>query len=296
MFSKKPPQYLYKYRPFSVNTLRMFSDAEVYFASPASFNDPLDCSPTIEVDVDIPILEKVLFRLLSDTRSKEAAKAEISNHRYMASEDGDIRVPGPAMDYYKRRLSAAVQDALRKAFGKYGVLSLASKWDCPLMWSHYADQHLGMCLEFEMDESAECLPVDYTLSRQIRVSDLASWKIDGSTQAKDKVWNSFFLAKAPRWRYEREWRSVAETTGPQFVKGRLNAVHFGLRCDASLITTVVMLHAVDPKAVKFYGIQVREQGFRLVRKRINSEEILIGGVRTSPWLDFRDVVTDETNA
>lgn len=274
----------------------MMSEAEVYFASPSSFNDPLDCSPTIEVDVDVEVLERTLYRMVAALRTPQAAKAELSNHRYMATEEGDYKTQGPAREYYKRRLSSAVHDALRNEFGKHGVLSLASRWNCPLMWSHYADQHQGICLEFEMDATADFAPVDYSLSRRIRVSDIAAWKLNNSSSAKELVSRAFFFAKAPSWKYEREWRSIAESTGPQFIPARLSAVHFGLRCDTSIITTLVMLHAAAPASVKFYGIRARDQGFRLTRKRINTEMILASGVRTSPWLEFRDVFTDEADA
>lgn len=273
----------------------MMSEAEVYFASPTSFNDPLDCSPTIEVDIEIDVLEKLLYRMVASLRTPQAAKGEISNHRYMATEYGDYKVPGPAMEYYKRRLSSAIQESLQKEFGKHGVLSLASRWNCPLMWSHYADHHQGICLEYEMDERADVNPVEYALSRRIRASDIAAWKLDHSMPSKELVYRTFFFAKAPSWKYEREWRSVSDSIGPQFIPARLNAVHFGLRCDTSIITTLVMLHAAPPASVKFYGIRARDQGFRLTRKRINTELILANGVRTSPWLEFRDIFTDETD-
>lgn len=51
MNTRPPPRRLFKYRSFSTFTLRMVSQAEVFFAKPATFNDPFDCNPAVFVDV-----------------------------------------------------------------------------------------------------------------------------------------------------------------------------------------------------------------------------------------------------
>lgn len=68
------PHRLYKYRAFNVNTLRLLSEAEVYYADPADFNDPLDCSPTIEIDTDRSSLEKLCYKMLLATNGADTAK------------------------------------------------------------------------------------------------------------------------------------------------------------------------------------------------------------------------------
>jgi len=39
-----PPKYLYKFEKLNVQTLRNMKNAQIYFNTPASFNDPFDCS------------------------------------------------------------------------------------------------------------------------------------------------------------------------------------------------------------------------------------------------------------
>jgi hypothetical protein len=50
--TKPPPPRPLKYRSFGTYTLRIVSEAEVFFAKPSMFNDPLDCNPTVSVDVE----------------------------------------------------------------------------------------------------------------------------------------------------------------------------------------------------------------------------------------------------
>ena len=95
------PKRLYKYRAFNINTLRLLTEAQVYYARPDAFNDPLDCSPTIQVDVDRATLERLCFAMLLRFMDREKAKKEIGNHRYMTSEHGDYKTDAEA-DYLLR--------------------------------------------------------------------------------------------------------------------------------------------------------------------------------------------------
>ncbi|MEO8410362.1 MAG: DUF2971 domain-containing protein [Propionivibrio sp.] len=298
MSERLSPKRLFKYRAFNVNSLRLLSEAEAYYANPSSFNDPLDSSPTIQVDTDRATLEKLLFKMLLRSVGKEQALSEIGNHRYMSTELGDYKVEPKAEAYYVRLLASNVKDLLYAELGKRGVLSFAERWDCPLMWSHYADEHRGLCIEYDASDSAfvNLRPVDYRRPRSIKVSDLIEWKIKQSASARQKIAETFFLAKAPQWRYEREWRDVTDHAGSRPAPARVSAVYFGLRCDTSVITAIVKLHASSEPSVKFYAIYPLNDGFRLRRSVVDTNEIEAIGLRSSAALDFRDVFVDETDA
>jgi hypothetical protein len=76
------PKRLYKYRSFNVNSLRSLTEAETYYSNPRAFNDPLDCDPPIEVDVDRASLEHLCYKMLLDTGiTKEAAEERINHWR-----------------------------------------------------------------------------------------------------------------------------------------------------------------------------------------------------------------------
>src|SRR5207302_6745181 len=140
MAKSKLPRTLYKYRTFNVNTLRLLSQAEVYYASPAKFNDPLDCRPTVQVDADRSSLEKLYYKMLIVAHGKERALREIRNHRYMSTEYGDYQVDPETEAYYMRMLASNIKKLLYDEIGRRGVLSMAERWNCPLMWSHDADE------------------------------------------------------------------------------------------------------------------------------------------------------------
>ena len=58
-------------------------------------------------------------------------------------------------------------DGIRKDVASVeGILCFSSCWSHPLIWSHYAKQHEGICLGFEYTENPENpVPVDYCEER-----------------------------------------------------------------------------------------------------------------------------------
>jgi len=284
----KLPKKLYKYRKFNTSTLRLLCQAEMYYADPEVFNDPLDCRPVIRVDTDVPTLEKVCYRMLVLARGKEKALASMENYRYLSTEYGDFRKDEPAIDCYTQDLRQEVKLLLYQDMRKSGVLSFAARWDCPLMWSHYADQHRGLCIEYDSakHKCEHLSKVDYTTSGNITVSSLFEWKLRGSAEAERTIRHVFFYAKAKEWRYEREWRDVAKSSGPVDAPLTISAVHFGLRCDYPVLTSVVKLFSNYSAKIRFFEVYRKDDGLRLKRRSVDADEIEACGLRTSRRWDF----------
>ena len=191
---------------------------------------------------------------------------------------------------YLSALGNEVLKYLRREVGSKGILSLAKRWNCPLMWSHYGDEHRGLCIEYDLKDHVfdNLKPVNYKASRSIRVSQLIDWKVNRSRSAEESILSTYFLAKAPNWKYEKEWREVDDKPGVKPSSARVSAVYFGLRCDTAIISAIVKLHMRIEKPVKFYGVLVNENSFQLKRKVVDIKEILSTGLKTSARLDFRD--------
>lgn len=294
-----PPKKLYKYRTFSVNTLRLLTEAEIYYAPPAQLNDPLDCKPTIEDDTDRESLEKLYYKMLKESHdknlkathdayttmlkivdsklpetnnSKEYVLKQINEHRYYSTQYGNYNDGQEGEAYYRECLIGVIKKILYDEIGKKGVLSLSEKWDCPLMWSHYADQHYGLCIEYDMTEH-DCKnikAVNYSQPRSIKISDIIAWKKNSSTDAENTILNTFFYSKARQWKYEKEWRDINES-GVNSAPFKISAIYFGFRCDESVRTSIGKLLAGKP--IKFYDITTPNKSFDLKRRIIDKCEI-----------------------
>lgn len=60
----RTPTTLYRYRQFSTSTLEMLCHDRLYFAHPGTFNDPLDCSPSVECDSSMKEMQGLLSELI----------------------------------------------------------------------------------------------------------------------------------------------------------------------------------------------------------------------------------------
>ena len=78
MTASPRPTKLYKYCPVNVWSLRAITEAEVHYTSPRLFNDPLDCNPTLEVDIGNYELTRLLREMLNESLDAEAVAAETS--------------------------------------------------------------------------------------------------------------------------------------------------------------------------------------------------------------------------
>lgn len=93
-----------------------------------------------------------------------------------------------------------------KAFKKevsqdYGVLCFSSSWKNPLMWSHYANGHKGVALEFEIQDNL-LTPIDYVPERvKFDISHIAA---RGGFQERDI--DKLLSTKSEHWSYEQELR------------------------------------------------------------------------------------------
>jgi len=156
------------------------------------------------------------------------------------------------------------------------------------MWSHYADEHRGLCIEYDLaNHHCEHLSnVDYSKSGNIKVSDLFAWKPRGSSSAEASVRREFVFAKSPQWRYEREWRDIRKSAGATDTPLTVSAVYFGLRCDYAVVTSVVKLFSNSTAKVAFFDVYRQDESFRLKRRAVNADEIGACGLRTATCWDF----------
>jgi len=132
--------------------------------------------------------------------------------------------------------------------------------------------------------------------RAVRASELIDWKVKGSASALDKIVETYFFSKAPQWRYEREWRDLAKSAGTKSAPAYVSAIVFGLRCDHTVINTIVRLHAKSERTVKFFYIRPLDGSFRIKRFAIDTDEIESSGIRIPAALEFSDVFVDLTDA
>jgi hypothetical protein len=209
------PKFLYKY--FSLHELkegdkyyvagettyreeRIFTHNEIYFPSPKKFNDPYDCR--------LP------------TMSFEASDKEWLNHytqhKGLAEAQKKIREGHHKDPIHQNEFLNQFQN---KIFN-LGVLCLSEVPDNILMWSHYAEGHKGLCLQFE-NTDIRAQKVEYTESYP---------EINYLLTPEDNQRIFTLFTKSNHWHYEKEWRIIEYQHGSgicTFPKEKITGVIFG---------------------------------------------------------------------
>ncbi len=216
----KCPTYFYRYRSLSAGSAehveRTICHNELYFPKPFSFNDPFDCRPSFLFEASNGEMTSYYERLLKkysphfdrEMRRKEARSI-------LADWERSPRNPETVKRIQKQHIDRITE--------QIGVLCLSAVKNDILTWSHYADSHRGVCLEFDghFEFFAHTQEVKYPPVRP---------RINPFRQNPDEMMEAALLTKAEHWDYEHEWRLVQYTKGPgvyQFPPEALTGVILG---------------------------------------------------------------------
>lgn len=157
---KDYPDFLYKY--YSVQDFRLswikntLLKGKVYFSNPSQLNDPFEFHVKFSWDA-------------SDSKVKEYWKRYVDSNnpslnRKQRKELLTKFVKDQRSSGFREEMHRNAQKRYKEILEHIGIFCLSPYNDNMLMWSHYADSHKGICLQFnrkhEFFKNAE--PVEYT--------------------------------------------------------------------------------------------------------------------------------------
>ena len=287
------PYRLYKYRDLSNRTIDMIVSDNVYFADPSTFNDPLDTKPSLQVDLPAAELASILRRFV-ELRAQAEMSAAAKTIKYrgpktvehierlsrrqanqVLAELAYLATNPEYGDEEAQHLSLLVRHIENELLGRYdkGIVSLAERATCPLMWSHYGDQHKGVCIGYSVpqDAMADLRKVSYGGSRLVPASKVGAMFSDA--EVRRQVDEFVLLRKAGSWGYEREWRLI----GPRGIQNsplELEEVIFGMRCAASVKYTIAKALEGRPRPVKLFKLREVSGTFKLRKCRLDADDEL----------------------
>ena len=228
----------------------MFINRELYFANPASLNDPYDCQLSIVESINYAVKNAK-----SDTsKPLSTEKLYLLDTLYSCS--------------------TKMEDEIRNA----GVFSLSKTCKNVLMWSHYADEHKGLCIGYKLPEDmsdfdsqdlmlSHC-PCNYThqnpIAAYLRCIDISTplleW--DGFWQI---VLSIGLISKHKSWQYEKEVRILRKRSGTiMFNPKHISEIVFGLKTNYGDRKTIVkLLEGPEWSHVKYYRMIKSNVGFDL---------------------------------
>lgn len=251
----KRPSKFFKYRSMDASSVqwveRTVLHNEVFFAPALSLNDPFDLRPAFDLEATP---EEHLRRHL-------ASSMKFEPHLSASEREAAAKQAMTAMTPERINDTASVIQALYSEVlsTTHGVFCVSEKNDDILMWSHYADDHRGICLEFDGEGKfmAHANPVRYSEDRV----PINPYKDDADTMLEKAM-----LVKSCHWAYEAEWRLLSYQRGPGIVQFRpenLIGIVIGAMAISSTIEKVLGWCKARHWPIKVYRASVSQKKFEL---------------------------------
>jgi len=212
LFSKLP-NTLYKYKPLNDYALNSVKYEAVWLSDLASLNDPYECNMQFNIDQMIDDFFHspsflADFKKVHDTAITEEEHDAIkrSNNQWGTYKSICIAKGLSIIEENEMRneLFNKWQETTDMVRKKVRLCSFSERSDSAIMWSHYADHHKGICVEYDFRKSNQEIeylyPIFYT-------DNLFEYRFF----VRPRSVNQFAYASIQKgldWQYEKEWRII----------------------------------------------------------------------------------------
>lgn len=153
---------------------------------------------------------------------------------------------------------------------QFGVICFSRQWHNPVLWSHYADKHRGMCLGFDVSDQS-LMNVNY---RGARLPNKIKTDLDYGGLDENDV-QEILTTKFNDWKYEKELRVFLrledrDTHTGLYFKGfsddlALREIILGPRC--AITKTEIAKHLKDFSGIRVIEARLAFKTFRVVRNK-----------------------------
>lgn len=244
------PLHLYKYRSLnaedqaSVGKVRsILVQDRIWAASPASLNDPKDMRFKVVLNQDL------------DTRKKWAKENAHLLPRLSPAQRLLRQQQLARANMTPEMVAGFKQDMERGA----GVFCASTDPRSQLLWTHYAAEHKGICIQVAPYEDELFL-----VAKKVIYSNQFPTII---VPTPPNSLQEYYLHKSPDWAYEKEWRVVLPLNSCSIALRPLaiSAVILGARAELDTVNTVLTLLRERERAgkppLKIYQAKLGDESF-----------------------------------
>lgn len=289
------PRILYRFRPN--NTLHSFEEElshavlnqKVWITPLNVQNDPFEANPYFEESSDVEIANYA-----KEIREYFGADISFSGTSLLetAAISGINLTPKQAkvfldIGWFVRAFNTSYVNSFEHLRKITKVACFVEDGHSILMWSHYANSHQGICLEYEIPKSVErtkvilgLVGITYSLDRP-KVTSLEVAKYMGATgrignkylsvdDAKD-ILQRTNLTKSNHWKYEKEWRWVQiDETDPSYISvAPMTVKSITIGANATTETTDLALKIAKQRCgVSVFQAELSRNKYEIERRQI----------------------------
>jgi hypothetical protein len=172
-----PAFVIYKYHSAEI-IKKILESTNVWFRLPSTFNDPFEFNLDL---IDLSLTMK-------EYKKRQLRTPELLNENIVT---------------YKKAMGEVLNNQRNTAL----VFCTAKSCINPLMWSHYADGHKGICLGLRMPHIYDINDIETMFTDHVRYTDeIVPKRYFGEDEMQDAIMNWIFT-KSSIWKYEEEVRT-----------------------------------------------------------------------------------------
>jgi hypothetical protein len=262
---------LYRFQPFDAARLALALGMRVLRASnPRYFNDPFDCSPLLSSESLPP-------EAVDDFMDVVASFLKMSGQPSPSPQQwAETRSRLKVDQNYRAARMIKFSESLFKMVRHFRIICVCGNAFNPLLWSHYADAHRGMCLEFNSTIEP--------FSRAAAINYVPQYPQIALSKAKlDSLLEISLLTKAKWWEYEQEFRLIATDVQPsphlkceqdliELPPNSLTAIICGHRCPQSSVEEARQLINRFAPHVELYAAVRQPGNYELGSTRLDTKK------------------------
>ena len=249
-------RYLFKYMTYSAEKKHrlegLLVHKNLYHALPSQLNDPFECKPR--------------FRLPSEPQ--KLANIAMHFHRVALDNGFDIEKATKLVVenmVNPEKIENAIVEAARNVYGSVRVCSYTTHSKNLLLWSHYANSHSGLCVEFD----AKRFPVSYAY----KVKYCNEYPFIEYPRPENELGFIPVLVKSLDWAYEDEYRSVFAPEAPGAFESDgesvklshcdITGIYLGAAMTVSDISSVIGIIEKGPFNPSVYQAKISDSSYEL---------------------------------
>ena len=189
------PNYLYKYLNSNIDSDKLsclLINSDLFLSSRTVFNDPFDSTACIMLNTNKQKQRKDFEFFIKEGLKQNDQKMNALAVQAMVS---DQMAKIENIPFY-------LEDFMVSHINNIGMYCLSENNKNILMWSHYANNHEGLVLEFDVAEAIEAFFPAF------KITYSSHYPILNFLNKNEKEYFKLLTTKYSNWNYEEEWRLI----------------------------------------------------------------------------------------
>lgn len=274
------PSELFKYRNFEKYTILSLLNKGLWLPKPSQLNDPFDVQFKLnDADVSFQQFKDSFVHFQSWYFDKYKKRIKYNTF--------DLLFENNKPTYELKNKVRLFQKYWNSNCEKYGIFSLSETSTNSTMWSHYADNHSGICIGYDPKKLFYQSPNNaiewlkkVTYEDELNIIRNAYLLYAQIGMGIDKnAFNDFFRnmlsIKSKDWSYEQEWRFYFPNSGGQIFNLNIDAITsitFGLKTPEETKAAISHILRYHQKKTCFYQVKRAQNVIGIIREPLKDKD------------------------